>query len=49
MSDPKAELHTRIEDVDAVLERFERQAVAIIACTLMLSLVSYTILLQMIL
>jgi hypothetical protein len=46
MRDPAAELSKRFKDVDAELDGFERQAAAILTITLMLSLVGYSILLQ---
>ena len=47
MSDPKAELHIRINHVDAELDRFEQQAAVILAVIVLLSLAGYLILLQM--
>src|SRR5687768_10712326 len=47
MSDPKAELHIRINHVDAELDRFEEQAAVILAVIVLLSLAGYLILLQM--
>jgi hypothetical protein len=46
MSEPNPELRARIKDTQAEIDRFERQAAAIMAFTLALSVAGYSILLQ---
>jgi hypothetical protein len=49
MRDPNPELRTRIRETHAELDRFEKQAAIVLAVTLTLSLVSYSIFLQVLL
>jgi hypothetical protein len=49
MDGPESEHRGRIQDTHAQLDRFETQAAAISAVVLMLSIVTYTILLQVLL
>jgi len=46
MSDLDAGLRARIKDTEIELERFEKQAVMILASTLMLAVMTYSILVQ---
>ncbi|PVE25971.1 hypothetical protein DC522_01660 [Microvirga sp. KLBC 81] len=49
MSDPNPERRARVKDAHAALDRFERQAAAILALVLTLTGVSYAILMQVLL
>ena len=48
MSNANSDLHAQIHKIDDELDRFERQAGIVFACTSMLTLASYSILVQVI-